>query len=85
MDYQRTTFRPIDGYRTQRVSQMSELPAHRQIIYGRTFSSRWNPSDFTGITRYRSLHKFAWSDFGYSLVGIAFFAVLGYGIFIAIF
>lgn len=80
MEYERTIFTPIDSYRTQRISSLSELPAHRQIIYGRTFSARWNPSDFTGVTRYRPIHKTRWSDLGYMLVGAAFFAVVIYGI-----
>lgn len=81
MDFERTSYNPVDQYlATPRQSTMGELPAHRQAIYGRTFSARWNRNQFAGIEHYKVVHRFAWSDFGYSLVGIAFFAVVGYGI-----
>lgn len=81
MDYERTSYNEIDKYLpTPRQSTMGELPAHRQIIYGRTFSARWNRNEFAGIEHYKAAHRFAWSDLGYSLIGLAFFTVIGYGI-----
>lgn len=79
MEYERTNFSYADQYvGAERVSSLGQLPTHRQVIYGRTFSAMWNRKQFDAIEHYKAPARWSWSDLGYMFVGICVFAVAIY-------
>lgn len=75
---ERTSYTPIDQYlSTPRVSSMGQLPAHRQIIYGRTFGARWNRNDFAGIEHHPG-HGARWSAVIATIIATACLLMLAF-------
>lgn len=77
---ERSSYTPDDQYITSRISSMGQLPTHRQVLYGRTYSARFNRSEFAGIEHYKNRARWAWSDLGYMALGLATFITIGYAI-----